>query len=210
MSDPEPKIFAIGLSRTGTLSLTRALKLLGIKAKHYPNDPVTRRELKGGTYRLTILNEYRALTDIPVAPYYPQLDEVYPGSKFILTTRPTDAWLESVERHYRNYVEHQRDEFDDFIAACVYGTLHFSRRRFAYVKDTHEAACRRYFEERGEQFLVLELGSGWDALCPFLGCPVPATPFPHANHALEGPARETVAPGLLQRALQSARRRLLG
>ena len=204
----EPKIFVVGLSRTGTLSLTRALKLLGIKAQHYPNDPVTQRELKSGNYRLSILREYRALTDIPVAPFYAQFDELFPGSKFILTTRPTEEWLVSVENHYRNYVEHHRDQFDDFISACVYGTLHFSRQRFAYVKELHEAACRSYFAGRPEQFMVLELGSGWDTLCPFLGCAVPAASFPHANQGLSGPATAPPREGILRRMLGRARRRL--
>lgn len=206
MSD-EPRIFVVGLSRTGTLSLTRALNLLGIKAQHYPNDPVTQRELKSGNYRLSILREYRALTDIPVAPFYAQFDELFPGSRFILTTRPTEAWLASVENHYRNYVEHHRDQFDDFISACVYGTLHFSRRRFEYVKELHEATCRSYFAGRPGQFLVLELGSGWDTLCPFLGCGVPAEPFPHANQALTEPATVPAREGMLRRMLRRAMRR---
>jgi hypothetical protein len=45
------KIFGIGLSRTGTLSLTSALQVLGIETEHYPNDLQTQEELKRGMLR---------------------------------------------------------------------------------------------------------------------------------------------------------------
>src|SRR5207237_3908 len=47
------KVFGIGLSRTGTTSLTRALELLGYRAKHYPTAE-------------SHFEEYDALTDTPV------------------------------------------------------------------------------------------------------------------------------------------------
>jgi hypothetical protein len=185
------KIFAIGLSRTGTLSLTRALATLGIEVQHYPNDPQTQAELKTGRYRLTVLERVQALTDIPVAPFYPQLDAAYDGSKFILTTRDTDAWLASVDNHFRMYLETRRDAFDDFVLACVYGSLEFSAERFRYVKEHHEESVRRYFAGRPDRLLVLDIsrGEGWDELCDFLGRPVPSMPYPHENKALARPAR---------------------
>lgn len=58
------KGFGIGLSKTGTISLFAALALLGYRAA-----------------------EHDVATDLPLAAFYPQLDERYPGSKFILTLR---------------------------------------------------------------------------------------------------------------------------
>ena len=66
------KVFGIGLSRTGTTSLTLALKALGYQAAHFPSDDDTRREVTahvlagGGPIELTILKELDALTDTPV------------------------------------------------------------------------------------------------------------------------------------------------
>ena len=36
-----------------------------------------------------------------------------------------------------------------------------------------------------DRLLVLDIaaGDGWPELCPFLGVPVPAAPFPHSNAA---------------------------
>ena len=184
--DRDAKIFGIGLSRTGTLTLANALTTLGIDAKHYPNDARTREELKTGCYTLSVLRTKQALVDIPVSPFYPQFDRAFPNSKFILTTRPTDSWLISVENHFKMYVEHQKDEFDDFVHACVYGVLDFNAERFRYVKELHEENVRRYFADKPDRLLVFDVfrGDAWQPLCRFLERPVPAVAFPHHNKAL--------------------------
>jgi hypothetical protein len=203
VSDPAPgaaasKIFCIGLSRTGTLTLATALEQLGIVATHYPNDKATQDELRRGHYALSIVDQVQALLDIPVSPYYAQFDNIYPEAKFILTTRPMESWLRSMETHFSLYVEHMRDDFDDFVLACVYGVLHFSAERFSYVKELHERNVRDYFSGRPEKLLVFDVfqGDSWPELCPFLDLPVPDSPFPHANVALSEPARRRRLPRL--------------
>lgn len=182
------KVFGLGLSKTGTSSLSEALNQLGIKALHYPCDARTEAELRSGSYRLSILDEYQALVDIPVAPFYAQLDRAYPGSKFILTTREIESWLRSAELHWQlmmDWWQHYPDfkRFTEFISACVYGTIGFSRERFAFVYRTHLDNVQRYFAARPDDLLVLDIcgGQGWERLCPFLGLAAPDRPFPHAN-----------------------------
>jgi len=92
------KIFGIGLGHTGTTSLNSALNILGIKSYHCPLDMTTYKEISGGKYELTVLKHYQAITDVTTVPIYPQLDTVYPGSKFILTIREKQAWLKSMKR----------------------------------------------------------------------------------------------------------------
>jgi hypothetical protein len=182
------------------VSLTRALGQLGVAAVHYPNDALTQEELRHGHYSLSILDDVQALFDIPVAPYYAQFDALYPEARFILTTRPDDSWLESMEKHFRLYVEQRHDAFDDFVHACVYGAVHFSPERFRYVKRLHEDQVRRYFADRPEKLLVFDLfaGDSWPELCRFLELPVPDEPFPHKNVALTAPAKPRREP-LLRR-----------
>ena len=202
MLDPDIRIFGIGLSRTGTSSLTKALTMLGVKTVHYPNDMTTQQELKAGNYNLSVLRRAQALTDIPVSPYYAQFDRLFPSSKFILTTRSTDSWLHSMENHFRLYVEHRRDDFDDFVFACVYGSLHFNAERFSYVKELHESNCRRYFADRPGKLLVVDLtqaDDGWLKICEFLDLPVPTAAFPHENKKRSAPAQRRKRPGLLSR-----------
>lgn len=182
------KVFGLGLSKTGTSSLGEALNQLGIATLHYPCDAQTEAELRGGIYQLSILRQYQGLVDIPVAPYYAQLDRHYPGSKFILTVRDLDSWLRSIELHWQlmmvwweNYPDFKR--FTEFISAAVYGSIAFNRDRFAFAYETHLRNVRSYFADRPADLLVLDIcaGQGWDTLCPFLGLPAPETPFPHAN-----------------------------
>jgi hypothetical protein len=96
------KIFGIGLSRTGTKSLTSALHVLGLKAIHYPEDETTLRELTEGNYQFSLLEHFDGITDITVSAFYPQLDQLFPNSKFILTVRDKESWLKSLEKHWFN------------------------------------------------------------------------------------------------------------
>ena len=115
MISPETRLFCIGLSRTGTLSLTKALTMLGVETVHYPEDPETQEQLKKGDFNLSILETAHSLTDKPIAPNYEQHSDRFPGSKFILTTRPSDSWLLSMEMHFALFVEHIRTSFVEFV-----------------------------------------------------------------------------------------------
>jgi hypothetical protein len=176
------KVFGIGLGRTGTKSLVAALNLLGFKSIHYPSDDQTLRELKAAQYRLTVLDEYDGAADIPIAPYYAELDGAYPGSKFIFTVRDKARWLDSIEAHLA-IVDNFNYEFARFVHTVTYGCEVFHRERFAHAYDCHARNVLWYFSNRPSELLVLDIckGDGWDVLCPFLGCnpPVPLPPFPH-------------------------------
>lgn len=192
MLDPKTKVFGIGLSKTGTSSLDGALNDLGISSIHYPHDPATYRELTHGIYQLSVLERYQGVTDIPVAPFYPQLDAAYPDAKFILTVRDPDKWYRSVEAHWSFMREWSaRDEhfrrFSEYITACVYGAHECQQDRFLHVYHEHEAAVRRYFEGREDDLLVIDVcaGEGYEKLCPFLGLTIPTRDFPHANRKEE-------------------------
>lgn len=200
------KVFGLGLSKTGTSSLAQALNALGIRTIHYPSDESTFECLRNGLYRLPVLEEYQGAVDIPIAPFFAQLDREYPGSRFVLTVRESEAWLRSVELHWElmmdwwhHYPEFKR--FQEFISACAYGSIAFSRDRFLYAYETHRQNVERYFAQRPGDLLVLDIcgGEGWEALCPFLGVEIPAIPFPHANewmHQLLAASRdlESVVP----------------
>lgn len=166
------KIFGIGLSKTGTTSLHHALMQLGFKSKHYPQRP----ELFSCDFRY--LEGYDAITDIPVAPFYAQLDEVFPGSKFILTIRDVDDWLRSMER----WLDRARrpNEFMLQMRLVVYGIVTFHRSRLKYVYEEHVSAVQHYFRERPGDLLIMNIcaGESWEKLCPFLKKPVPSAPFP--------------------------------
>jgi hypothetical protein len=182
------KVFGLGLSKTGTSSLTAALNILGVPSIHYPHDERTLSELQSGEFHLSILENYQSITDLPAVAFYKEFDREFPGSKFVLTVREKSAWLRSCEMHWQ-LLEQWIDNFPEFkrahtyLSNRVYGGLTFERERFAMAFETHAANVREYFRGRERDFLLLDIcsGEGWSKLCAFLETEEPAVPFPHAN-----------------------------
>lgn len=182
------KIFGIGLSRTGTKSLTAALQRLGYRIVHFPTDRKTYRDLAGGTCRFSILERYDGITDITCIPYIRCLDTLYAGSKFLLTVRDKKSWLESMEKHLAlNPLSRKLPDIlterkvRRLLRLKVYGRIDYEAGSFSRLYDDHNAFVQSYFDGRPSQFLVLNIiaGEGWERLCSFLGKPVPQEPFPH-------------------------------
>jgi hypothetical protein len=164
------KIFGIGLSRTGTTSLTEALAILGFSAIHYPTS-------------LEQIELYDAATDLLVAATFEMLDAKFPGSKFIYTVRRRESWLESCRRHWLRRQE-KVDDINRELRKQLYGTIDFDADLFAQAYDRHETHVLHYFAERPHDFLVFDICGGrtdWERLCSFLSAPVPIVPFPNTN-----------------------------
>ncbi|TGY87558.1 hypothetical protein E5163_14070 [Marinicauda algicola] len=191
----QSKIFGIGLSRTGTRSLTSALQILGFDCAHYPIDEDTYTELSNGQYDLTLLRDHDGLTDITTVPFYRQFDRLYPGSKFILTVRERESWLRSCQNHWFNRPAFKQAEDPDdevhllmrqFLRAAVYGCYNFVPERFVEVYDEHVRQVREYFRDRPGDLLEIDIcsGEGFAKLAPFLGRAMPVEPFPHKGALL--------------------------
>jgi hypothetical protein len=128
---------------------------------------------------LTYLDpSFEAFTDIFGVTYFFFLaDAQYPGSRFILTVRDLDDWLDSRRRHVQKNQE--MDAAGDYDG----GFLDVDVDAWAKEYVEHEAIVRAYFAERPDDLLVLDItgGDGWEPLCEFLGHPVPDAPFPWKN-----------------------------
>ena len=178
------KIFGIGLSRTGTLSLTHGLEMLGFRAKHFPR---IEQEILTGKYQLESVQDFDALTDTPVAPIFAQLDATHPNSKFILTVRPLDDWLDACSRFFawqdREVADSPFARVVVFQRLYVYGCGTFNRDRWAYVYETHTRNVQHHFATRPSDLLIMNIraGDGFAVLCPFLGRAPVLEPFPHSN-----------------------------
>jgi hypothetical protein len=178
------KVFGIGLSRTGTTSLTEALRILGYKAVHCPLSIVAFNG-KGLKLSTDIVRQFDAFTDSPVARMYRELDQTFPGSKFVLTTRPIDKWMGSMRRMRPSFVLLTVLPKVRQLARDFGGTASFADERvLATAFVNHTRNVREYFGERlGRDLLVLDVGApdAWEKLCGFLGHKAPARPFPHYN-----------------------------
>lgn len=175
------KVFGIGLAKTGTTSLFAALDQLGYRAATYRHmRTLGLEDWLRGDFGTDYLAEYDAATDLPLAAFYPELDRRYPGSKFILTVRRIDSWLASAEPHF---AREPASRFGRDVRLAVNGITGFNRERFRRVYEAHVREAEAYFRKRADDLLVLDLigGEGWERLCPFLGRPIPSTPFPHVQ-----------------------------
>ena len=192
------KVFGIGLSRTGTKSLSFALHLLGIDVAHFPDDETTLNELAAANYRFSILETLDGITDITVAHCYPELDRCFPGSKFILTVRDQASWLASLEKHWaanpcfddarRISPEHATHKaVRRLLCMAVFGSYVFDRDRAIDTYNQHLRSVKQYFAHRPEDLLILDVCAGdrWTKLCQFLGKPLPAQPFPYVRREAE-------------------------
>lgn len=181
------RIFGVGLHKTATNSLAAALRTLKIETKHWESARRAKdiwMEMKIGHSSLTVDQSY-ALCDLPVPLLYKELDVAYPGSKFILTTRPEADWLESIKNHWNPETNKWRETWDtDCFTHRVhyelYGTRKLEPEVFLRKYLTHNAEVRNYFKDRPADLLELPMDgtAGWKELCGFLEKPIPDRPYP--------------------------------
>ncbi len=171
------KIFGIGLSKTGTSSLHAALEILGYRSIHFP---ISREEI----------HAHDASSDISVSCQFKQLDKLYPGSKFILTTRDLNQWLQSCEHHFGRKVNlgelpAKLREFLMTQRLLNYGTTSYDPVLFQDAYQRHIQHVQNYFAHRHQDLLIMNIssGEGWERLCHFLEHSIPEQPFPQENVA---------------------------
>lgn len=176
------KIFGIGLSKTGTTSLASALEILGFKTKDYPGlTTYTPGDLT--SIDPLVLEQNEALTDTPIPSFYRELDQRYPGAKFILTVRDMDGWLLSCKKQFTAKLAEKQSDAHNRLFMDLYGTAVFDEELFRRGYQRFVEGAMAHFKGRQQDLLVLDVaaGQGWGELCVFLGKPVPEIPFPKAN-----------------------------
>jgi hypothetical protein len=216
------KVFCLGLSRTGTTSLHEAFRALGLRSVHFPIHLFTQPEVLGlppfrPTVRLgpyaawrrgkelkasrahhdakSILEGNVAFSDLPVPLYYRELDRLFPGSKFILTTRDGDSWLESMQWLFDDgAVLWKRGHVGDELHQRAYGTTVFDPKKLDAARERHHREVVDYFRGREGDFLALRVDHGdlrYETLAGFLGLETPlAGPCPRVNEAISIDSRQ--------------------
>lgn len=202
------KVIGAGLSRTGTLSLHKALEALGLRSLHYDRSRLN--DILDGSNPAPDFRRYDdldAVTDIPSAYFYQELFEAYPESKVILTVREIEAWWKSVEFHLNTkhpvnenislkhqisktlginqwiWKENKYDTFRRNLRRRVYGST--VAYEFLYKKKYVEHNEKVIRTIPSDRLLVMNIaaGDGWDILCPFLDLPIPHVPFPQSHQS---------------------------
>lgn len=191
MEAERPKVFGVGFQKTGTSSLDEAFRILGYRTDkgvfintadkrsiHIP-PPLTNANVLARV--LPLARECEAFSDNPWPLLFREMDEHFPGSKFILTVREPARWLVSLVRHFG-------DAPSDMLQ-WIYRTpsVRGHEARCLEVYAAHNDAVRAHFADRPGALLELDIekNPSWDELSRFLGLPLPAAAFPHANPATE-------------------------
>jgi hypothetical protein len=183
-----PKIFVIGLNKTGTTSLGDALSYLGFLRLGW-NEFLSRKlfhdYFSNDSANLGPMIEwtriYDAFEDFPWPLVYEEMATLYPDAKFILSVRKDEeAWFKSIANHTerRHWVGHE----------MIYGALvatEESKERYIAKYREHNEKVREYFATQPERFMEICLDEGddhWERLCTFLSVgDVPTVPFPKSN-----------------------------
>ena len=184
----KPKIFVIGLSKTGTTSVGNALALLGYKRlgwKDIRSRHLVHTFIHGDLAALIDQTHYfDAFEDLPWPFAYREMAEMYPDSKFVLTLRKDDqTWLRSARRHMG------RGNWEP--AEFFYGAQDVDANPQVVLSSyrNHTADVRQYFEDKPERYTELVIDDGdvnWRRLCEVAQCPrglVPIIEFPKSNTA---------------------------
>eukprot|EP01062_Namystynia_karyoxenos_P036516 TRINITY_DN26595_c0_g1_i1.p2 TRINITY_DN26595_c0_g1~~TRINITY_DN26595_c0_g1_i1.p2 ORF type:complete len:312 (+),score=79.29 TRINITY_DN26595_c0_g1_i1:79-1014(+) len=190
-AEPRHKVLGIGLSRTGTTSLTVALREAGIDAYHA--SPKLVDFAPGGEYHLNEewMHRYQAHTDIQAALVFRQIAEKLPSALFVYTHREPRAWARSMHAFVSSHAAlwtAVQDLHDVGAPLQPVGTLFsavYGGGWQAYgVEDwlqaylRHDAAVAEYFGSHPCRYVNISItaGEGWERLGPFLAPALRATP----------------------------------
>ncbi len=189
--DDRPKIFGIGFHKTGTTSLGRALRSLGFRVQkgfsfNVPGkrvqiaEPVTLDKIRQIAFEM--VPYYTAFEDNPWPLLFRELDERFPGSRFILTVRDPDRWFRSAVNFHQDRLSSMHDliyEHDQF---------RFAQNKTMAIErfNRHNDEVRRHFKDRSGDLLDSDLVSepSWGVLCDFLGTSVPQSKFPQGKRRI--------------------------
>jgi hypothetical protein len=203
---PGPKVFCIGLNKTGTTSLDRALKDLGYLMGHQPTaelllEPWSRRDF--GPI-IEFAKSADAFQDIPFSlPFtYQALDGAFPDARFLLTVRAdAEEWYRSLTRfHAKLWTDGERIPTEQDLRKAFYREEGYVWRASRLIYDTpdsdpyhkpwllahyerHLVNVREYFRHRPGKLLEINLANDEDYLrmCAFLGKTPCGDTFPLLN-----------------------------
>lgn len=180
------KVFCIGSHKTATSSIAKALAMLDYnvcrRIKMLENgmtesnviDSLKSRKLQP---IFNAIGDYNAFVDNPWSLVYKEVDQQFPGSKFILTIRDEKEWLQSVLNYFKGY------ETD--IRKYIYGDPSPQGNEELYLATyrKHNRDVIEYFKNRPNDLLIVEVekNMSWDTICTFLGKEIPSSIFPHEN-----------------------------
>lgn len=179
---PGHKVFGIGLSRTGTTSLSVTLEQLGYNSLHW--------ERGGEVIGWPEFFWTDAATDVPCSAQFESLYYTFEESKFIYTVRDIESWKSSIINltgiDSPDKWDPDRGYYTRIRRIQIWESLYRKHDSWEEAYHAFDRRVQRFFEDKpDDRFLKLNItaGEGWEPLCSFLEHPVPDWSFPHANQS---------------------------
>ena len=173
-----PKVFGVGLQKTGTTSLGKALQLLGytVVESEIDREPLYRGDMQA---LFACFDTYDAAEDNPWSILYKELHQKFPDAKFILTIRDEEKWIRSMVNHFGTSTTKLRE----FIYGQGKGSPIGNEQLYVQRFQKHNQDVVEYFERFPGQLLVIDITkqARWDEICAHIGLPIPNVPFPFLN-----------------------------
>ena len=202
----EAKVFCIGLNKTGTTSLEKALEEMGHRFGDQTAGELLLNKWAKRNFQpiIDFCHSADAFQDVPFSlPYtYQALDQAFPNAKFILTVRDSaEAWYESMTRfHSKLWADGERIPTPDDLKNAFYleaGYIWRGHRLIYNTPDTdpyhksimlahydrHLASVRDYFRHRSDKLIEVNIARDGEylRLCRFLGKEPLGDSFPWLN-----------------------------
>ena len=204
--DKKPKIFCIGLNKTGTTSLNMAMEEFGyVSGNQHKGEKLLYAWAKRDFEKI-VHHCYSAqfFQDIPFSlPYtYISLDQAFPGSKFILTVRDSpEDWYKSLTAfHAKLWGKDRRIPTKDDLKNSYYSKKGWAWEANRIIYNTpemepynkvqlidhynqHNKSVIEYFRHRAGDLLILNVADkkAYAELCKFLDIDIEEKEFPWEN-----------------------------
>jgi len=208
------KVICAGLSKTGTKSLAKALRILGFTVFDFKEHRTLHLNAWFDIYCegkspdfVSMYKDVDAVTDLPPAFWFEEIYETFPDAKVILSLRDNeDIWLQSWVKQLEilhtlggllnrvllkwpaTIVELMRgkDTFSEFLDLTITAAYGSLNWKSTtlFKKKYREHNERVQAVIPKEKLLIYNVKQGWKPLCEFLGCEVPKVEFPSENMGL--------------------------
>jgi len=198
--DLTDKIFVFGYNKTGTMSLEKALTILGYKVFH-TRGGLLKNNMYVFQYNLHMQRDilkdvdmYDCYIDYPIyePAVFSHIVDEYPDAKYISLTRNLDDYVEAVLQDKIKRLK--RGSFDNWNWLGV-GDEEVFKNYPDYQKQwikgrtefKHDSNINLLFKNNINylNMNICDNGDGWEKLCKFLDKEVPNADFPHNNKTIK-------------------------
>lgn len=162
------KVFQIGFSKCGTSTLAYFFNINGVPSVHHDkgrlptsiyNNHASGQSLISPEYeKFYVFTDMEMLYRQPAVnvgvQFFKDLDQQYPGSKFILNTRNKEAWLKS---RSKQPINPSNDSLLEISAKLQNISNQEMELKWSQEWDEHHKAVKEYFKDRPNDLLVFDI-----------------------------------------------------